>query len=82
MTQKTYRATADGFLSSESRLVHEGEVFSTDEIISTKDKPCTWAEEISNAEAKRDAKAEDKLIEAEKDRPDGSGVSAPTLNRK
>ena len=82
MARKTYRALADGFLSAEGRYIQAGEVFSTDAIVSTKDKPCTWVEEISNSEAKQDAKEEQKLIDAEKDKPDGSGVSASTLNRK
>lgn len=76
MARKTYRALADGFLSAESRFVKEGEVFSTDE------PQGSWMDDISQPEARKQAKAEDKLIEAEKNRPDGSGVSAETLNRK
>jgi hypothetical protein len=51
MGLKTYRATQDGFLSGESRLVKEGEVFSTTEAVSE------WTEDISPKEAKADAAA-------------------------
>jgi len=73
---KTYRALADGFLSVESRFVKEGEVFSTSEPAGT------WMEDISQADVKKQTKAEERLIEAEKDKPDGSGVSAATLKLK
>lgn len=82
MARKTYRATADGFLSVESRLVKEGEIFSTDTPLGTKDKPCSWVEDITDGEVRKQAKAEDALVDAEKDKPDGSGVSAATLKLK
>jgi hypothetical protein len=76
MARKTYRALADGFLSAESRFVKEGETFSTDA-----DKG-SWMEEVTDGQVRKQDKAEEKLIEAEKDKPDGSGVSAETLKLK
>jgi len=76
MARKTYRATADGFLSAESRFVKEGEVFSTDEA------PGSWMEDLSPAEVKKQTKIEDKIVEAETGKPDGSGPSAETLKMK
>lgn len=76
MTRKTYRALSDGFLSAESRFVKEGEVFSTDA------EKGSWMEEVTDGQARKQTKAEEKLIDAEKDRPDGSGVSAETLKLK
>lgn len=76
MSRKTYRATADGFLSVESRFVKEGEVFSTDA------EPGSWMEDITQADAKKQTKLVDKLLDDEKDRPDGSGISAETLSLK
>lgn len=82
MARKTYRATADGFLSAESRFIKEGETFSTDAIVSTEKKPCTWAEEVTDGEVRKQTKLEDKIVEAEKDKPDGSGPSADTMKLK
>jgi len=76
MARKTYRATADGFLSSESRFVKEGEVFSTDA------PQGSWMEDITPAEVKKQTKLEDKIFDAEKDKPDGSGPSADTMKLK
>ncbi|KQM18384.1 hypothetical protein [Novosphingobium sp. Leaf2] len=78
MSRTTYRATADGFLSAESRYVKADEVFSTDEDLSN----CSWAEDITPAEVKKQTKADAKIVEAEKDKPDGSGISAETLKLK
>lgn len=76
MSRKTYRALADGFLSTESRFVKAGEVFSTDAA------PGSWMEDITQPEVKKQLKANDKIVEAEKDKPDGSGPSAETLARQ
>jgi len=76
MARKTYRALADGFLSAESRFVKEGETFSTDEA------PGSWMEDLSPAEVKKQTKIEDKIVEAETGKPDGSGPSAETLKMK
>lgn len=76
MARKTYRALADGFLSAESRFVKEGETFSTDE------PQGSWMEDISQAEVRKQTKAEDKILEAEKHKPDGSGPSAETMKLK
>lgn len=75
MTRKTYRALENGFISSESRFVKEGEVFSTDA------EQGSWMEDISNAEAKKEAKVADEILKEEMDKPDGSGPSAETLKR-
>jgi len=76
MSRKTYRALADGFLSVECRYVKEGETFSTDEA------PGSWMEDISQAEVKKQTKLEDKIVDAEMRKPDGSGPSADTLKLK
>ena len=76
MARKTYRATADGFLSAESRFVKEGEVFSTDE------KPGSWMEDITAGAVKRQTKIEDEIVDQETGKPDGSGPSAETLKMK
>jgi len=74
--RRTYRALSDGFISAESRFVKEGEVFSTDA------DQGSWMEDITQGEVKKQLKANDKIVDAEKDKPDGSGPSAETLARQ
>lgn len=70
MARKTYIATADGYLSAEGRAIKEGETFSTDA------PQGSWMEEVSDGTVRKERKRVEEIVEAEIDKPDGSGPPA------